>query len=314
MAIFDWTLRETGYAAVAIRTTGLTSGHDKIVEIAVACADSGQPLRVVLETLVNPQRPMAGTPLHGVRDGHVERGPTFPLVTRDLVRALSGRVLVGHNLPPMMKFLKRELGKLDIDLSVPFIDTMDLRPALDDGPQVPLITSCEDYDVGFEPSVLAVDSATATGRLLRALLRKAADEGLTTFYELKAVGGERPFLDSFGLDPLGLDLTYELEESANRISRRDMPGLRPSGKLLTYYEALMVALSDMEITDAEIAELKKLQIRFKLDPREVLALHGQLFAGELVDVIDDWTVTKKQRNHLRRVRRCLEKLGWSPGG
>ena len=54
MSILDWSLTDTGYAVVAIKTTGLTPRYDGICEIAIAQVTPGQPLLLALDTLVDP--------------------------------------------------------------------------------------------------------------------------------------------------------------------------------------------------------------------------------------------------------------------
>lgn len=314
MAILDWTLKDTGYAVVAIKTTGLTHGYDRICEISVALAAPGQPIRLVLDTLVNPERPIAGGELHGIKQHQVTiNAPVFKEVALDLLRALQGRVLVGHNLRFTLRFLTAEFEELGLLLETPYIDTMNLTALLTSSQPKPLVEACESFEIEARLDPTSAAAALDTALLLRALLGKISDMGLQTFGRL--AGKKRhAFQRSFELDPMPKGYTYDLPESVARISRheRGVEGV-PNIALAVYWDALMVALDDLEITDQELAHIAKLREELELSTDEVAMLHARAFSGALVAMIHTGVCSPEDQKSLATLHGCLTRLGWAPG-
>jgi DNA polymerase III epsilon subunit family exonuclease len=93
-------LDELRYAVVDVEATGgaYLSG-DRIIEIAIAQVHRGQ-VGELWHTLVNPGRslPFGVQHLTGIGDTMVVDAPFFDHVAPEVLRRLSGRVFVGHNV------------------------------------------------------------------------------------------------------------------------------------------------------------------------------------------------------------------------
>jgi DNA polymerase III epsilon subunit-like protein len=75
--IVDRCIHESPIAVVDFETTGLTPGFDRVIEVSVVRLDPGKEARLVLDTLVNPMRPVAATEIHGITDADVAKAPRF---------------------------------------------------------------------------------------------------------------------------------------------------------------------------------------------------------------------------------------------
>lgn len=314
MSILDWQLRDTGFAAISIKTTGLTHGYDGICEVAVAIAEPGQPVRLVLDTLVNPEREMAGAEVHGIKAHQITKlAPTFREVGLDFLRGVQGRVIVGHNLHFTLRFLEAEFGELSVPFGGPYIDTMYLASMLTKKPPRPLMEACDlfGFEARLEPTAAA--AALDTARLFRAMLQKLSTMRLTSFKHIRGKG-RYAFQQSLEREPMPKGLGYGLKESVARISRHEkgIEGI-PNLALALYWDALMVALDDLVITEQELAYLKHIQEELELEMDDVYMLHARAFSGALVAMIHNGTCTKKDRDHLASLQECLYALGWSPG-
>ena len=94
-------------------TTGLGKS-DRIVEIAAITIDpkTGEIIDE-FETLVNPQRDIGPTSIHGITPSMVEAAPTFDEIATALARRLTGAILAGHNLSFDVRMLFQEYGRLN---------------------------------------------------------------------------------------------------------------------------------------------------------------------------------------------------------
>src|SRR4051812_47794413 len=123
-------IMDTPIAVLDFETTGLSPGYDRVVEVSVVRIDPGLRPRLVFDSLVNPDRRVAATEIHGIRDRDVADAPRFGDLAGDLLRALSDSVVVAHNVYFDLKFLRFELDRLGLFQEVPHVCTMYTRPLL----------------------------------------------------------------------------------------------------------------------------------------------------------------------------------------
>jgi len=96
--ILERPIHETPIAILDFETTGLNPGQDRVVEASVIRCEPGKQPRLALDTLVNPQRPMAATEIHGITDADVANAPVFADIRGEVVASLSGCALASYNV------------------------------------------------------------------------------------------------------------------------------------------------------------------------------------------------------------------------
>lgn len=102
-------LTKTSFTVIDVETTGLSAIRERVIEIAMVKVEN---LQVVerFSTLINPQRhiPLFITSFTGISNEDVEDAPTFYQVKEKLLEMLDNSVIVAHNLPFDLSFLKNE--------------------------------------------------------------------------------------------------------------------------------------------------------------------------------------------------------------
>lgn len=84
-----------GFLVVDVETTGLyASGNDRVIEIAARALDLTGEVEQEWATLINPERDVGETAIHGLRTAQLLNAPRFADVAGDLVDLLDGRVFV----------------------------------------------------------------------------------------------------------------------------------------------------------------------------------------------------------------------------
>lgn len=115
-------------------TTGLLPDQgDEIVQIAAVRIVRGRMLkRETLDLLVNPERsiPESSTKIHGITEAMVADAPTIDIVGRQFHRYCENAVLVAHNAPFDMAFLKRHEPDIGATFDQPILDTILLSAIL----------------------------------------------------------------------------------------------------------------------------------------------------------------------------------------
>ena len=101
------------YVAFDVETTGFNK-NDRIVEIALVTFKNGELLEE-WSTLLNPQRDVGKSNIHGITASMVSTAPLFEEVVNDIFRIINGRVLVAHQFSFDARMLAQELNRLDVD-------------------------------------------------------------------------------------------------------------------------------------------------------------------------------------------------------
>ena len=121
------------WVIVDTETTGLLPHHDEIVQIGAVRVLNG---RIVpgerFETLVDPGRPIpeGATRVHGISDRMVDSAPDIHTASRAFHRFASGAVIVAHNAPFDMAFLRRHAVGSGVTWDHPILDTVLLSAVL----------------------------------------------------------------------------------------------------------------------------------------------------------------------------------------
>ncbi len=112
--IFARPITDTPLAVIDFETTGLSAGVDRVVEVSIVRIEPRQAPRLVLDTLVNPNRRVAATEIHGITDNDVKDAPRFEDIAGDVARALSDCVVGAYNVYFDIGFLDYELRVMSL--------------------------------------------------------------------------------------------------------------------------------------------------------------------------------------------------------
>jgi DNA polymerase-3 subunit epsilon len=121
-------------------------------------------------TLLNPERDIGPTSIHGLTASDILSAPRFVEVAGTLIDALDGCVaLAGHNIRFDYSFLSAEFGRIGHAFpNCPTLCTMRLAGG------GTLTSCCDDYGIVFQGNKhAALYDARAAAKLLAALLRDA---------------------------------------------------------------------------------------------------------------------------------------------
>ena len=122
-------IEDVPLAVVDVETTGLNpQAGDRVCEIAVLRVDPGQAPRLWV-SLVNPRRPIgAGAQaVNGIADDDVADAPPFGRLITRINAGLDGAVLVAHNVPFDVGFLRAEYRRAGTRFpTMPTLDTLAL--------------------------------------------------------------------------------------------------------------------------------------------------------------------------------------------
>ena len=322
--IYARPIAETPIAVLDFETTGLAPGLDRVVEVSLVRREPQASPSLVLNTLVNPQRHVAATEIHGITDEDVADAPVFAEIGAALLQALSGCVLASYNIYFDLAFLEYELSQIGVRDSPPHFCLMYLRPMLGLGNRCTLETACQSYGIPHSVTHVSAADSMAAARLLEIYLREMQQKGIATFEDLSRLKKYK-FTTSFARDPLSRDPRSPARQAAKVKSRSETRGkpqlssqiastsVSSAAALGSYWDQLEMFLSDLEITEQEFCELEERRRTLGLKDEQVRVLHARAFSSALLRYTTDEWLDEVETLKLRLLYRCLHRLGWAPG-
>lgn len=184
-------LRATTFVVVDLETTGGSAHTDAITEIGAVKVCGGQVLGE-FQTLVDPQRTI--TPfvsvLTGITDSMVSSAPTIAVTVPALLDFARGCVLVAHNAPFDIGFLKAACTELALPWpGFAVVDTAVLARRVltrDEVPNCKLSTLAPFFRAETTPTHRALEDARATVDVLHGLIARLGNLGVHSLPELRA--------------------------------------------------------------------------------------------------------------------------------
>ncbi len=304
-------ISRTPFAIIDVETTGISPRDDRVIEIAVVLVKPGEPPQLVLETLVNPERPVTATEVHGITDREVAGAPTFREIAEHVVAAISNRVVVAHNASFDVRLLGAELERVGYPPEVPCMCTMFLARIIDPtAPRLTLESACARAGFPLEAAHTAASDALAAAKLFEGQLRALRRMKVRRFGDLSACSlRPYPFFESFELPPLPPPPAVLTSHSLR--PRNSTSASRPRSPLAAYLDELLDALADLDLSEAEIDAIRTRGR--ELTPPQIRAAHAKVFWGMLSRFVEDGLVDEVERSRLRKLHGLLGVLGWAPG-
>ena len=186
-------LREVTFVVVDLETTGGSAHSCEITEIGAVKVRGGEVLGE-FQTLVNPSSsiPPFIAVLTGITDSMVAGAPRIDTVLPAFLDFSAGAVLVAHNAPFDLGFLRAGCEKLGLRWpSCEHLDTARLARRVltrDEAPNCKLSTLAQLFRATTTPNHRALSDARATVDVLHGLMARLGNLGVHSLEELAKIG------------------------------------------------------------------------------------------------------------------------------
>ena len=243
------------------------------------------------DTLINPERDVGPTGLHGITASMVEAAPVFSEVAAALSRRLHGSVLIAHNLPFDARMLSYEFDRLGAAFNL----GSGLCTYRATGEK--LIAACDRYGIRLAHQHRALADARATATLAREVLADDGPEGRSvTVGYLPQVPNPRTLRRETA--------DAGVRDMARIVSLSHYP--YSDEALLLYLDALDWVLDDHYIDDEEHAAMEEFAESLGISDAMREEAHRSYLASIIAAAERDGIVTEAEQRLIGQVMHALE--------
>jgi len=286
------------YVVIDTETTG-TLKADRIVEIALV-AFKGSEVIEEWSTLINPQRDVGKTNVHGITASMVSSAPIFADVVNDIFRIINNRVLVAHNLGFDARMLIQEFNRVNTqgDIGKGFC-TMTAARRLLPSDKSSLADACNEFGIKIIDAHNALGDCKMTMKLFNHL---SEDEQEVS-----------PALVDYSSDTnpariLGRTaFSNKKDDALERIQAftKKVPFPTSDEKFIAYLLLLNMAMQDLVISSEEQGELSNWAEDLGVSQKDVKKLHTGYLDSFIQAALRDGVITIQEREMIEKVGAAL---------
>lgn len=294
-------------AVIDVETTGLFPWrHDRVVEIAAVVVDPAGRIEREFVSLVNPDRDIGPSSIHGLTSSDIIHAPQFGEIARQLVDTLQGTIAIAaHNARFDRQFLEKEFERIEIDLpELHTLCTMELSGAGS------LSDCCECYGIQRDANVHhALGDARAAARLLAKLLDDSTEHKASLARRIPIAW---PAVDMPQKQPVTRDQSCQrqsappsyLQRLIGRAQSTSAP-VATEGSLMAYMAILDRVLEDRHVSDDEGEALIEMANRWGLSGEQIVTCHRGYLSQLAAAALADGVVTDAETRDLNMVAKLL---------
>ncbi len=309
-------IENSQFSVVDVETTGLfPERNDRIIEIAVVRVNSTGDVIDQYTTLVNPNRDLGPTPIHGITGRDVRNAPAFGEIAGDVLLRLGGAVFAGYNATFDFRFLRSEMRRIRHDIPDSQVLCV-MRLASRVAPNLAgrkLEVCCRHFNVPLADAHSAYCDASATAKVLCECLKKMKSQGNTLLNDLtiEPLPGKEelwPYLPVTGKSCLRSDAAVAAESEVSYIEKlvASLPLTANRDPNLDEYLALLDrVLEDRLVTADEAHLLLCLAGDLGISQEQAGRAHRHYLHDLVRLALADGIVTDREKEDLREVSRLL---------
>lgn len=186
-------IKDITFAFFDVETTGLAPYYgDKVCEVAILRIRNGRKV-ASFHSLVDPGRRVSpgAYAVNGITQEMLKGKPKFGQVTTDILRMLEGTVMVCHNAPFDMRFLKAELNEVDLSIpDCPVVDTLALARRCFRFYSNSLGSVAESLGIKVNQEHRAMSDCITTRKVFQRFIENFKWRGITTLDEILSLQKE----------------------------------------------------------------------------------------------------------------------------
>lgn len=180
---------DTTYCVLDLETTGFSAVTEKITEVGIMKIKQGEIIDK-FSCFVNPEKhiPQRVTEVTNITDDMVKDAETIEKVFPKILEFIEGSVLVAHNAPFDMGFLKQNAKRLGHEFDYTYLDTLSLAKDLfPNYKKYQLGKIAENLDIKVEVAHRALDDVDTTVKVFNVMIDMLKKRGAKTVDDIHEV-------------------------------------------------------------------------------------------------------------------------------
>ncbi len=180
---------DTTYCVLDLETTGFSATTEKITEVGIMKVKEGEVIDQ-FSCFVNPEKhiPQRVTEVTNITDDMVKDAETIEQVFPKILEFIKGSVLVAHNAPFDMGFLKQNAKILGYEFDYTYLDTLSLAKDLfPDYKKYKLGKIAENLGIKVEVAHRALDDVDTTVKVFNVMMDMLKKRGAKTVDDIDQV-------------------------------------------------------------------------------------------------------------------------------
>lgn len=305
--------RRLEFCAFDFETTGFGKA-DRVLEVAAVRFNERGEILARYETLINPERDISNSDIHGVTASLIKDAPRFSEIAGDLSEIFQGAILLAHNASFDMRFLRQEFGRIPLEVpEFPFICSMKFVGGLDDRPpRLRLGDCCSYYDIEYRNAHSAAADVEATVELFLCCKEASRLEG-ARLLECCGVGEFSSGAVWPGIEKSGLSYKRSHAVEQARTARGSLSGLLSEVSVSSdaevdageYLCLLDQVLEDRIITSEESESLITLAGELGLNRERVIEVHEEYLKAIVCMALADDKINAAEQADIQDVAKLL---------
>lgn len=189
-SIFDYKenqlLKDETYCVLDIETTGISKLTERITEFGIMKIKNGEVIDT-FECFVNPEKPIPEKVVEvtHITDEMVKDAETIDVVLPKVLEFVGDSVVVAHNAPFDVGFIKENARKLDLKFDNTYIDTLALAKELfPDFKKYKLGIIAENLNIKVDVAHRALADVETLVAVFNVMLKMLDEKGITKFDEV----------------------------------------------------------------------------------------------------------------------------------
>jgi len=290
---------ELEYVVLDVETTGFNKS-DRIVEIGFVVFKGEQVLEE-WSTLLNPQRDVGKTNIHGVTASMVSAAPLFEDVINDIFRLINNRVLVAHQFSFDARMLIQEFNRANTqgNLGKGFCTMIASRRLLLDCSSS-LAETCKSLGI----KTIDAHSALGDARMTMQVFNHLSDDGQEVSpAQVDYEKGKNPsrILERTAYGNKTTDASERI-----RAFTRKIPFPTSDEKFVAYLLLLNMAMQDLVISHSEETELMHWAEDLGVSKSDVDTLNIGYLDSFIQAALRDGVITIQEREMIELVGKALK--------
>ena len=289
---------EIEYVVLDTETTG-TLKADRIVEIALV-AFKGNEVIEEWSTLINPQRDVGKTNIHGITASMVSSAPIFADVVNDIFRIINNRVLVAHNLGFDARMLIQEFNRANTqgDIGKGFC-TMTAARRLLPSDKSSLADACNELGIKIIDAHSALGDCKMTMELFNHL-SEDEQEVCPAIVDYSSNTNPARILGRTAFSKKKDDALERIQAFTKKV-----PFPTSDEKFIAYLLLLNMAMQDLIISSEEQSELNNWAEDLGVSEKDVKKLHLGYLESFIQAALRDGVITVQEREMIEKVGAAL---------